>query len=217
MNCCRRSGRLAAMNSDLDSEYSKQKIKTVGLAHFYESTLWLLGLFVFAAGCELKWQKITPRCQILYSVNRVVTSWPLFNQICWFGCALFESQNFRSSRCGDAEFLPDAAGADGAFDAFTSFDGFTQSLGSLIANTITAIANRAIATEWIGDWRDWFMLACSCHFDWNILEQWWSFDQWEQALSSNWFDRITADWCKNEVISFKLHCLKGLCNYWNAA
>ena len=69
----------------------------------------------------------------------------------------FLSQNFRSSLCVVGLFLV-GAGAGAASDAPTPSGGVLQSFGSLIAKTMTAMARRAKAAEWIGDCDNLFML-----------------------------------------------------------
>ena len=58
------------------------------------------------------------------------------------------SQNFRSSLCVVGLVLVDAGAAS---DAPVLPGEFMQSFGSLIAKTMTAMARRATAAEWIGD------------------------------------------------------------------
>ena len=64
----------------------------------------------------------------------------------------FPSQNFRNSLCVVGLVLVEAgAGAGAASDALTASGEGLQSFGSLIAKTMTAMARRAMAAEWIGD------------------------------------------------------------------
>ena len=62
----------------------------------------------------------------------------------------FPSQNFRNSLCVVGLVLVEA-GAGAASDALTPSGEGLQSFGSLIAKTMTAMARRAMAAEWIGD------------------------------------------------------------------
>ena len=62
----------------------------------------------------------------------------------------FLSQNLRSSLCVVGLVLV-VTGAGAASDAPTPSGEFLQSFGSLIAKTMTAMARRATAAEWIGD------------------------------------------------------------------